>query len=222
MRFDEARRRLARVPPSLPAMPPELVPVLLPVDGGSGPPRVPAFPVGPRRDAAVLILIHPDDEGRAVVVLAERSAGDHRHAGQISFPGGAIEEDDESVAAAALREAWEEVGLNAVSAGVEVVGVLAAVDVRMSGFVVHPVIAFANRAPRLAPDGREVVAILNEPLATFLPSAPIEIVTTERDGVRLRYGAYRVGHHLVWGVTAGILGRLGAYLAPAATATEPA
>jgi hypothetical protein len=57
-----------------------------------------------------------------------------------------------------------------------------------------------------------VAAVLTAPLATFLPGAPIEMVTAQRDGYRLRYGAYRVGEHLVWGATAGILGRLGAFI----------
>ena len=48
-------------------------------------------------------------------------------------------------------------------------------------------------APELTPDGYEVAAILTAPLAAFLPGAPIEIVTAERDGYRLRYGGYRVG-----------------------------
>ncbi len=211
MRFEEARALLQRIPDRLPPMPPALMPVAIPAPDGK-PAKLPRFPAGPRRPAAVLILIHPDADGEACVVLTERSPGGHRHAGQISLPGGAIEADDESAEAAALREAYEEIGLEAIQAGVHVQGVLPEVDVRVSGFMVHPVIAFADRPPLLTPDGYEVATIITAPLATFLPDAPIEIVTNERDGFQLRYGAYRVGDHLVWGATAAILGRLGAYL----------
>jgi len=200
-------------------MPRELIPVALATSDGAVP-TVPRFPDGPRRAAAVLILIHPDAHGEACVVLTERSTGEHRHAGQISLPGGAIDEGDESVEAAALREAYEEVGLDATADGLHVQGVLPEVDVRVSGFMVHPVIAFADHQPTLAPDGYEVTSILTAPLAAFLPDAPIEIVTADRDGFRLRYGAYRVGEHLVWGATAGILGRLGAYLGSVRPAPE--
>lgn len=214
MRFDQARILLTDVPRRLPPAPAELTPTLLAArDGGSRP----TFPDGPRRSAAVLILIHPNADGEAALVLTERSAGGHRHAGQISLPGGAIEEGDESVAAAALREAYEEVGLDAVADGVVVAGVLPEFDVRVSNFIVQPVIAFAERPPHLRADGYEVAAVLSAPLASFLPGSPIEMVTDERDGYGLRYGAYRVGDYMVWGATAHILGRLGAYLGRAAT-----
>ena len=212
MRFDEARALLERVPETLPPMPRELVPVALATPEGA-PPGVPRFPDEPRRAAAVLILIYPDAQGEASLVLTERSTGEHRHAGQISLPGGAVDEDDASIEGAALREAYEEIGLDALADGVQVQGVLPQVDVRASGFMVHPVVAFADHQPSLMPDGYEVASIVTAALAAFLPGAPIEIVTAERSGFRLRYGAYRVGDHLVWGATAGILGRLGAYLA---------
>jgi 8-oxo-dGTP pyrophosphatase MutT (NUDIX family) len=211
MRFDEAKRRLAEVPTALPAHPAELMPMVL-ADPDGAPDRPPNFPDGPRRDAAVLILIYPDANGDAQLVLTERSPGGHRHAGQISLPGGAIDAADASPVAAALREAAEEVGLDPVQAGVTVAGVLPLADVRVSGFMVAPVVAFAERPPELTPDGYEVASVFGAPLAAFIGDAPIEIVTAERDGYTLRYGAYRVGEHLVWGATAMMLGRLGAYL----------
>jgi len=214
MRFDEARARLAIVPTRLPPPPPELMPGVLPgLDGTPG--RRPTFPDGPRRDAAVLILIYPDAAREAYLVLTERSPGDHRHAGQISLPGGAIDDEDRSPEAAALRESAEEVGLDPAQAGLTIAGVLPVVDVPVSGFLVHPVIGFAQRPPSLTPDGYEVASVIYAPLATFVAGAPIEMVDAELDGYRFRYGAYRVGEHLVWGATAGILGRLGAYLGSA-------
>jgi 8-oxo-dGTP pyrophosphatase MutT (NUDIX family) len=211
LRYEDARRMLAQVPGRLPDAPAELVPVVLPGPDGSAP-QLARFGSSSRRPAAVLILIFPAEDGEAHVVLIERSAGNHRHAGQISLPGGAIDDADRTPVDAALREAREEVGLDPDQAGVLVTGTLPEADVRASGFVVHPVIAFAGRRPELTPDGYEVASIISAPLSAFLPGAPIETVTEQRAGFRLRYGAYRVGRHVVWGATAGILGRLGAYL----------
>ena len=66
----------------------------------------------------MLILLYPDEAGEAHLILTERASGGHRHAGQISLPGGAIDETDASPTAAALREAREEVGLDPEQAGV--------------------------------------------------------------------------------------------------------
>jgi 8-oxo-dGTP pyrophosphatase MutT (NUDIX family) len=211
MHIDELMSRLATIPERLPAMPRELMPVALGA-ADEETPRLPRFPDESRREAAVLMLFYPGPDKDAYLILTERSPGEHRHAGQISLPGGAIDPEDASIEEAALREAFEEVGLDVHQASVTVHGVLPVVDVRVSGFLVHPVIAFAERTPELTPDGYEVAAIIHAPLAAFLAGAPIEVVTADMDGFRLRYGGYRIGEHHVWGATAMMLGRLGAYL----------
>lgn len=180
--------------------------------GGGGPAaRLPEH--GTIRDGAALVLLFPAAGGEAHVLLTERPAGDLRHAGEISFPGGALEPGDADHAAAAFREAAEEVALDPRQAGVTVVGRLEAIEIRVSGFRLVPVLALASRTPRLTPHPREVAAILEVPLDQFVPPAPIAVEEVERDGRRLRFGAYLVGGHVVWGATALVLGQLGALVA---------
>ena len=211
MKIDEVRARLDPFPRHLPGIPAALIPSLIGDDDGAQAAKPPRFE-GSSRPAAVLILMYADEDGEARLILTERASGGHRHAGQISLPGGAIDPGDESPEAAALREAREEVGLDPQQAGVRVVGVLPVFDVRVSGFLVHPVVAFAQREPTLKADDYEVVEVFSAPVAAFLPGSPIETVTAERDGYRLRYGGYQIGRHHVWGATAMMLGRFGAYL----------
>lgn len=213
MKIGAVRDRLNPFPAHLPPTPPAIIPAVIDADGRAISTR-PRFD-GPSRAAAVLILIYPDANDEARLILTERAAGGHRHAGQISLPGGAIDETDTSPEAAALREALEEVGLDPEQAAVRTVGVLPVFDVRVSGFLVHPVVAFAEREPALVGDGYEVVGVFSAPLDAFLPGAPIETVVAERDGYRLRYGGYQIGPHHVWGATAMMLGRFGAYLGAA-------
>jgi 8-oxo-dGTP pyrophosphatase MutT (NUDIX family) len=211
MRFEVARRRLEHLPEILPPAPRALDPQVL-ATGAEAPGWVRRSFDGPSRDAAVLVLVYPDAAGEAMLVLTARPEGDLRHAGQISFPGGAADPGDDFPDGTALREAAEEVGLDAAAAGVRVVGRLEVVDVRVSGFLLVPVVALAERDPDLTADPREVAAILRLPVRHFLPGAPIEIVDAERDGWRMRYGAFPVGEHRIWGATAGVLGQLGAVL----------
>jgi len=193
----------------------------MPVRLDTGERRRPAITSGPPEaiPAAVLVLIVPDrgepdgdpaPDADAEVVLIER-APHGRHPGEISLPGGRAE-DGEEAEATALREAQEEVGLDPGAAAVRVVGGLEAFWIPVSGYRVRPVVAIAQRRPALQASPDEVAAIIHAPLAAFLPGATIEIVETTIRDIPIRYGAYPVGGHLVWGATARILGQLGALL----------
>jgi 8-oxo-dGTP pyrophosphatase MutT (NUDIX family) len=130
----------------------------------------------------------------------------------VALPGGAIEPEDGSAEAAAVREAHEEVGLDADAAGLTVLGQLGPVEVRVSGFRLVGVVAVAQTEPSLVADPWEVASILLPPADAFLPHAPIEVVELERDGWRLRYGAYPIEGARVWGATARLLAQLGGLL----------
>lgn len=211
MHIDEVRRRLTSMPDPLPR-PPRGIEARIIGQPGALPAWIRGAQSVPPRLAAALLLIFPDERGQAYVVLTERPAGDVRHAGQISLPGGRLDPGDDFPTGTALREAREEVGLDAEAAGVDVLGTLDVVDVRVSGFLMTPVVAIAERQPALMPDPREVASIVLAPISAFLPDAPIEQVEAPRDGFRLRYGAYVVQGHHVWGATAQVLGQLGAVL----------
>ena len=211
MRFDLVAERLASLPARLPSAADSLLPVIL--DDRALPPRLP--PAGAAaRPAAVLVLVHPDADGMARVVLTERATRDGHHSGEVSFPGGRAEPGDGDPPATALREAAEEVALDPVAAGVRVVGELDRLWIPVSNFAVTPVLALATRSPRLVPSEVEVARILHAPLDRFLPDAPVEIVERTVRDWPLRYGAYAVDGLSVWGATARILSQLGALVAP--------
>ena len=211
MRFAELADRLATVPASLP--PPAAA--LLPVFTGETNARPPAFPQDPSavRQAAVLVLLFPDHDGDARVVLTERVTRDGHHSGEVSFPGGRAEPGDAHLAGTALREAAEEVDLDMVAAGVRVIGELERFWIPVSNYEVTPILAIAERPPDLTASPAEVARIVTPRVADFLPDAPFEMVERTIRGWPIRYGAYQVEGLSVWGATARVLSQLGAVLA---------
>jgi len=225
MRFEEAAARLARLPDRgaigagegdsararlLPPGPVALMPVFT-----DGRPRseLRLGEVPGDRPAAVLVLVTPGSDGVAVVILTERATYEGMHSGEVSFPGGKVEPGDADLEATALREAAEEVGLDARAAAVELVGRLDPLRIPVSRFSITPVVAIARHSPVLRASPAEVARIIRAPLAAFLPDAPIEVVERQVRDWPLRYGGYRIDDLHVWGATARILGQLGAVVA---------
>lgn len=198
---------------------PEPPAALMPIRLDTGEWRRLGIATGPAeaRSAAVLVLIAPASDAAdadAEVILIRRADRGGHHSGDVALPGGRFEAGDADAAAAALREAAEEVGLDATAAGVRVVGELETFWIPISDYRVTPVLAIAGRRPKLVPSLDEVEAIVRVPLAAFLVGAPIELVETEIRGFSLRFGAYPTTGLRVWGATARILGQLGAIVGP--------
>jgi 8-oxo-dGTP pyrophosphatase MutT (NUDIX family) len=156
------------------------------------------------RPSAVLILFGPNAESGEDVVLTERSHSMRSHAGQVSFPGGAIDPVDSGPVAAALREAQEEVGLDPT--GVEVVAELPALYLPPSNFVVTPVLAWwAQPSPISVVDHLEVARVLKAPLSELTDPARRFTVSHPSGFVG---PAFDVDGLLVWGFTAGLLSKV--------------
>lgn len=159
--------------------------------------------VRPIRPAAVLIPVVARAE--PTVLLTTRTAHLADHAGQIAFPGGKIDAGDASPAAAALREAREEIGLDA--AFVEPVGYL---DVYMTtrGFRIVPTIARVSPGFSLTLNRQEVEDAFEAPLAFLMELANHQRHSRDWEGMTRHYYAIPFGERYIWGVTAGILRNL--------------
>lgn len=158
--------------------------------------------------AAVLVPILRRSDGDTVLFTV-RNRLLKRHPGQISFPGGRVEADDADVVSAALRESWEEVGLQP-----EAVRVLGSLDryVTRTGYCVTPVVGVIENPPFFVPADDEVEEVFEVPLAFVLDPRNHARETLETEGRRGHFYAIHFGERYIWGATAGMLVNLGAFV----------
>jgi 8-oxo-dGTP pyrophosphatase MutT (NUDIX family) len=162
------------------------------------------------REGAVLMLFGEGATGPDLL-LTERAHDMRSHPGQVSFPGGSIDPEDTSPEAAALREAWEETGLD--PSGVDVFASLPQLWLPPSNFAVTPVLAWWREpTPVSVVDPAEVHAIFREPIEELLD--PQHRVTV-RHPSGWRGPAFLIGDDkdlILWGFTAGLISRLFDYV----------
>lgn len=186
-------------------------------------PRMPDGSVRPRRPpsdvtaagarpAATLLVIYPDSDGQLAIPLTVRRHDLRSHAGEVSLPGGAVDEDDVDSVAAALREAWEEIALEPDE--VRVAGSLDEVWIPVSNFLLRPVVGTVAHRPTLVPHDAEVAAVVELPLAALFDPALVGDEEFRGAGWSVRAGAYRHGELRIWGATALTLGMLARVLSP--------
>ncbi len=154
--------------------------------------------------AAVLVpLVRRATEVR--VLLTQRTAHLNDHAGQISFPGGRVDEGDVDRVHTALREAEEEIGLPRDR--VEILGTLPDYDI-MTGFRVTPVVGWVTSPFGLRTDAFEVADVFEVPLAFFLDPANHQRHSRVVGEVTRHYYAMPWNDRHIWGATAGMLHHL--------------
>jgi len=162
--------------------------------------------------AAVLVPIvtRPDE---LTVLFTRRTAHLKAHSGQISFPGGRIEQSDASEQAAALRETDEEIGVAAAS--IEVIGRLADYHTR-TGFRVTPVVGLVSVPFSLRVDAHEVDEVFEVPFSFLLDPANHQLHSRELQGRQVQYYAIPYRDYYIWGATAGMLVNLYRHLSAGA------
>jgi 8-oxo-dGTP pyrophosphatase MutT (NUDIX family) len=127
------------------------------------------------------------------------------HPGQIAFPGGKIDPQDESPAAAAMREAQEEIGL--ARELIEPIGYLD-LYLTFSGYRILPMLARVRTSYRLTLCEAEVADAFEVPLAFLMNAQNHALHSRDWKGIERRYYAMPFGERYIWGVTAGILRNL--------------
>ncbi|MGH6610390.1 MAG: CoA pyrophosphatase [Burkholderiaceae bacterium] len=167
------------------------------------------YPDRPTRIASVLIPLLVRD-GELHVLLTERTAHLHDHAGQISFPGGGFDEGDANAEATALREAYEEIGLP--PSHVEVIGTLPEY-LTASGYIVTPVIGLIEKPFELVLDPFEVSEVFEVPLPFLMNPANHERRIFQLDDKLRKFYAMPFARadqrrYFIWGATAAMLRNL--------------
>ena len=151
--------------------------------------------------AGVLVPVRYSDPSPRLL-FTKRTERVETHKGQISFPGGMVESGDRDIIATALREAREEIGVDAKD--IEVLGLLDDLATP-TGFIITPVVALISAETPLTPNADEVAELFEVPLALFADPATGRAEKRIVRGVEREVWHYDDGAHIIWGATAAIV-----------------
>jgi 8-oxo-dGTP pyrophosphatase MutT (NUDIX family) len=161
----------------------------------------------PNNTAAVLVPVLDTPEPQ--IVLTVRAETLLQHPGQVSFPGGRVDENDRSAISTALREAEEEIGLD--FSQVSPMGFLDRVDT-ISDYRVLPVVGLVRSSFVWQPDYREVAEVFTVPLALAVDRNAYRLDEMEYEGRKVQVPSLMWKGHRIWGITAAILHNFGSRL----------
>lgn len=162
------------------------------------------------RPAGVLVPVQQHN-GQAHVILTKRASHLKHHPGQIAFPGGKKDQDDADVIATALREAYEEIGLQPDN--VEVLGTLEPHET-VSSFLATPVVGLIKAPFDFVPEPGEVEEVFHVPLSHFADITRFSIQGRRWRGQRRYYFTVPYGPYYIWGATARMLHGLSERMQP--------
>jgi 8-oxo-dGTP pyrophosphatase MutT (NUDIX family) len=153
------------------------------------------------KPAGVLIPLREHDDGLSVL-LTQRSADLKHHAGQVSFPGGRMEDSDEDIATTALRETQEEIGI--AGDHVSIIGYLEPMPT-VTGYAVTPVVGLVDGAVELTLDRTEVEYTFEVPLDFLTETQNHRMVAREWQGLSFSMVEFHFEGQRIWGATAQML-----------------
>lgn len=157
--------------------------------------------------SAVMVLFYPVDY-KPHFCLMQRPTYEGTHSGQVSFPGGKMEPEDDSLKTTALRETFEEVGVEQDK--IQVMGELTQVYIPPSNFLVSPFVGFLDERPTFVPDDYEVAEVLEVPVTTLLDDSIIKRgkIPVGSMGIKVNAPYFEIHQKIVWGATAVMLSEL--------------
>lgn len=166
------------------------------------------------RAAAALLLLYPHND-TVNITLTVRGSELRNHTGQVSFPGGRVD-DGESIEQAAVREANEEIGVE--PGAIEILGRLTPLHIPVSRFVLHPVVGCAAMRPAFQRAEWEVARIIEAPLPLLYDPNTIKREFRSRvmngQTIQVDVPFFDIDGEKVWGATAMVLAEFCALLAP--------
>jgi 8-oxo-dGTP pyrophosphatase MutT (NUDIX family) len=161
----------------------------------------------PPKESAVLLVFYEDGDGGIGFPLIQRRNYKGAHSGQVALPGGKAEESDPNLVYTALREAEEEIGVEADS--VHVAGQLSNLHIAVSNYVVSPVLGFVKQKPTFIPELKEVSSVIESDLQEIInPERRKKGTITVQGNLEIETPYFNIQNKVVWGATAMILNEL--------------